>query len=231
MKAGLVSNDSTDSETGYGAVGNGEYRIKQGEDLATIAWQRGHDLNTIWNHADNAEVKEKRENPEILKPGDRIHIPDIEGKQESGGTEQRHSFRRKGAPPKLSMRFLLRDEPRSDQPYRINVPGQEIIQGTLDGDGAMEQVLPFGVDKVTIYVGEPEFEERFELTMGGLDPVTELTGLQSRLLNLGYACPQNGELDEGTQGALNCFQTDHDLEVTGHPDDATRQAILDAHGR
>ncbi len=225
-----MTDNSTGNGNGDGPVGSGDYRIKQGDDLASIAWQRGHDLDTIWNHADNAEVKQKRENPQILIPGDRIHIPDIETKQESGGTEQRHSFRRKGAQPKLSVRFLTRGEPRADQPFRINLNGQNIIQGNLDEDGALEQVLPFGTDKVTVYVGEPEFEDRFEFTMGGLDPVTELTGMQARLLNLGYACPQNGELDEGTQGALSSFQADNDLEVTGQPDDATQQAILDSHG-
>ena len=219
----------TESTTGSGPVGEGGYRVRQGDCLVSIAWRHGHAPDTIWDHPGNRTVKEARE-PTVLMPGDRLHIPEIEPRAESCSTERRHSFRRKGARPKLSVRFIFRGEPRADQPYRVNIPGQEIARGNLDGDGRLEEVLPFAARRVTVIVGESGFEETYAFDVGGLDPVTEVSGLQERLLNLGYPCSQEGELDDGTRAALEQFQRDRGLEATGESDDDTRRALLDAHG-
>jgi hypothetical protein len=219
----------TESTTASGPVGEGRYRVRQGDCLVSIAWQHGHAPDTIWNHPDNQAVKEARE-PTVLLPGDRLHIPEITPRTESCPTEQRHNFRRKGACPKLSVRFTFRGEPRADQPYRINIPGREIARGNLDSDGKLEEVLPFAARRVTVIVGESGFEETYAFNVGGLDPITEIAGLQERLLNLGYPCSQEGELDDSTRAALTQFQRDRELEATGEPDDDTRQALLDAHG-
>lgn len=64
-----------------------------------------------------------------------------------------------------------------------------------------------------------------------LDPVTEISGVQGRLKNLGYAVRSvDGELGPRTREALRAFQQDHGLDVTGEPDEAT-QAKLAEFGR
>jgi hypothetical protein len=224
-----VSERQTTSASDSGPVGEGEYEVRQGDCLVSVAWEHGHDPRTIWDHPDNRAVKDAR-TENMLLPGDRLHIPAIEAGRESCGTEQKHRFRRKGARPKLSVRFLFHGEPRADQPYRIDIPGQPIVEGTLDGDGKLEEILPMSTRTVTVAVGEPGAEEMHRFTVGGLDPIGEVSGVQERLFNLGYPCSQEGELDDSTRGALLSFQQDHDLEATGEPDQDTRQALLDAHG-
>jgi hypothetical protein len=54
--------------------------IKQGECLTTIALARGFVPQTIWDHPDNAELKELRHTHQALLPGDRVVIPDLEEK-------------------------------------------------------------------------------------------------------------------------------------------------------
>ena len=71
--------------------------VKQGESVAGIAKKYGFsNWLTIYNHADNAELKQKRPNPNVLYPGDKVVIPEKTVKEESGATEQRHRFRFKG---------------------------------------------------------------------------------------------------------------------------------------
>nr|WP_255216649.1 peptidoglycan-binding domain-containing protein [Pseudenhygromyxa sp. WMMC2535] len=65
---------------------------------------------------------------------------------------------------------------------------------------------------------------------GHLDPATELSGVQQRLVNLGYTCHDPaGELGESTQEALRAFQRTHDLEVSGELDDDTRARLIELH--
>ena len=80
--------------------------IRAGQCLTSIADARGLFWQTIWNHAGNAELKRLRKDPNILKPGDVVFVPDRQRKQEAGATEQRHRFRLKGVPVKLRLRLM-----------------------------------------------------------------------------------------------------------------------------
>ena len=54
-----------------------QYIIKQGDYLPKIAQENGfYDYLTIWDHGKNAQLKSKRKNPNVLAPGDELHIPD-----------------------------------------------------------------------------------------------------------------------------------------------------------
>ena len=67
--------------------------------------------------------------------------------------------------------------------------------------------------------------------MRALDPVTELTGVQARLRNVGYGeVPIDGALGPATVAALCAFQRDHGLDPTGRPDRETQDALLAQHG-
>jgi N-acetylmuramoyl-L-alanine amidase len=64
-----------------------------------------------------------------------------------------------------------------------------------------------------------------------LDPIDVISGVKQRLRNLCFDCGDHS--DEETpdlQAALSAFQAKHALSVTGTIDDATRAAILEAHG-
>lgn len=95
-----------------------EYQVKSGDCINSIAFNHGFFWETLWNHGQNSELKNKRKDPNVLKEGDVIHIPDLTLKEESGATEQRHRFRLKAVPAKLHLRFLKPKDspPPEDEP-------------------------------------------------------------------------------------------------------------------
>ena len=70
---------------------------------------------------------------------------------------------------------------------------------------------------------------RVELLIGHLDPVDEITGVQGRLVNLGYDCEVSGVMDEPTMKALRLFQEKNGLTVSGQVEDTTRQKLVEIH--
>ncbi|MEZ4444874.1 MAG: contractile injection system protein, VgrG/Pvc8 family [Polyangiaceae bacterium] len=51
------------------------YTVEYGDWLAKIAEEHGTTVAEIWSHPDNAEHRAKRGSPDVLYPGDVIHIP------------------------------------------------------------------------------------------------------------------------------------------------------------
>ena len=66
------------------------YTVKQGDCLSNIAYRYKVRTMRVWNDPANETLRKKRKNPNILFPGDIIHIPDKETREESGATETRH---------------------------------------------------------------------------------------------------------------------------------------------
>ena len=77
------------------------YTVKQGDCISSIAQKHGLFWDKVWNHPKNANLQERRKDPNVLSPGDVVFVPDKDEKEESGATEQRHRFKRKGVPEKL----------------------------------------------------------------------------------------------------------------------------------
>jgi hypothetical protein len=100
-----------------------EYKVKQGDCLASIAEAHGFFWETLWNLPENSELQRRHQEPTILMPGEIVHIPDLTMKQESGDTEQQHSFRRKGTPAMLRLQIMRPAEPEEEEP-----PGQEEVE-------------------------------------------------------------------------------------------------------
>ena len=63
-----------------------------------------------------------------------------------------------------------------------------------------------------------------------MDPISELSGVQKRLQNLGlYQGEAHGDLDEPTGAAISEFQRRHDLDPTGAPDEDTLAQLARVH--
>ncbi len=209
-----------------GPVGDGEYVVKAGDCVASIAWERGHLWETIWDDAQNRALRTARHDPNLLRAGDRVHVPELRRKEEPGATEQRHRFQRRGL-EQLRLVLRLEGEPRADEPYTLEIDGVKQA-GTTDADGRITtRIAPdarCGV--LTLTNGG----ETFDLALGALDPLTEYGGVQARLHNLGYDVEVTGEWNDQSAVALRLFQQRHELRPTGKIDELTRDALRAAYG-
>lgn len=212
-------------------VGQGEYLVGQGDCISSIAKDRGYFWETIWNHPPNSELRTVRKDPNILFPGDRVTLPPRTEKQESGATEMRHRFVRRGEPCGLKIRVMKDDDtPRANQPYTLVVDEIEHT-GTTDHDGYLTIPIRGDAHRGRLTVGTPEDQVQYDLDLGSLDPIEEISGVQSRLENLGYGLGgERGIMGPHTAEALRDFQDSHALTVTGEPDGPTRAKLVEIHG-
>ncbi|HLT37850.1 MAG TPA: peptidoglycan-binding protein [Enhygromyxa sp.] len=210
--------------------------VVPGDCLYRIAQQYGFaDWRTIYDHPDNAEFRELRPNPNLIYPGDEIHIPEPEPKQVSLPTTKQHKIRL--TRPKIMLRIELRDEldePLADKAFMLEF-GASIYEGTTTGEGLLEQKIRAGEERgqLTLWMTDDREGERYcwDVAVGHLDPVEELAGVRQRLNNLGYYCePDGDELDDSLRLALRGFQHATELDLSGEPDDATRAKLVELHG-
>ncbi len=207
-----------------------EYTVRQGDTTTSIAHAHGFFWETIWNHPNNEELRNSRDNPNVLHPEDVIFIPERQEREESGATDQRHRFRRMGLPERLRLRLLDEDdEPRADLAYTLEVE-ENRFTGATDSEGMIEHPIPPDSGSGRLLIGEPQ-EEEYALMLGHLDPIGEISGVQARLMNLNlYIGEVNGETNDETGLAIREFQRRHDLEETGEMNDETRSRLEEVHG-
>lgn len=216
-------------------VGQGDYVVRPGDTMASIAMARGFFWDTLWNADANADLKSTRGNPEVLLPGDRVTIPEREPKTLSAATGQRHRFRRRGVPSRITLCAALSDGTiLAGKPYTLTV-GDSVYEGTTGTDGSVSHwvsaLAPEGIFRV--WPGDPSLPEilTWTLAIGYLEPVATLNGVRARLKNLGYDVGEDqDDAAETTAAALRRFQTDAALPVTGEADDSTRAALVKAFG-
>ena len=209
-------------------VGKGEYVAEPGDCVESVAFAHGFFWETLWNDPQNADVKKARKDPNVLLPGDRLHIPEKRIKEESGSTEQRHRFKLKGVPAQLRLKFCKDGEPRKNVPYTLWIDGRA-IKGSTDGEGMVIQPLMPGAGDVSLRLGDDP--QDYVLKVGHLDPRDSVSGLQFRLRNLGYYSGEDeSDLGPQTKAALRQFQVDNGLDATGEPNQQTLDKLEAAHG-
>ena len=206
------------------------HTVCQGEHLSRIALQYGfRDGKLIWDHAQNAELKKKRVNPNVLHPGDVLFIPEKVQKTETRPTTDLHIFR--VSSPKLMLRLVARDfdnKPIANTACELEVNGTKYPL-TTNGEGRIEQAIPAAAETGVLRV--PSLEMELPVKIGHLDPADEDTGWRQRLINLGYHAKGLDDDDQTKlRHALEEFQCDHGLKVNGKLDDATRAKLKELHG-
>lgn len=202
-----------------------DHRVKSGECLLSIATANGFFPDTLWNHAKNRELKSKREDPNVLRAGDVVHIPDLTRKDESKAVDRRHRFRRKGVPGKFKVQLLDNGEPLAGLPYRLTIDG-DLIEGKTDSDGYVEHDLPAEAQR-----GELKVEREggnidvYTYNYGTVDPVDTEEGALHRLSDLGY------KVDGPFEEVISYFQYENELEETGKLDDETQKKLEEVFGQ
>jgi hypothetical protein len=98
---------------------------------------------------------------------------------------------------------------------------------TTDAAGRIVQRIPFAAEKALLIAGTKELEMR----IGHLDPEAEVSGWYARLSNLGYPVGESDEPDdERLRFAIEEFQCDQGMQVTGVCDAATQAKLKELHG-
>lgn len=170
------------------------HTVKQGECFISIAAKYGYGgkWEDLYNHADNASLKEKRPDPFCLMPGDVISVPDDDGYSESVKIKKgkKHTFVIKRPKALVTLKLVdTQNEPLADAPYELHID-DEIIKGNTDADGLIEEEVSAEAEEAKVlFWPNPDFPERlktYELEMGHLDPVEEISGKQGRLINQGF---------------------------------------------
>ena len=200
--------------------------VAAGDCLLSIAEQYGLFWQTIWDDAQNAELKRRRPDPNVLAPGDEVFVPEKRLKTVNKATDQTHKFVRKGTPAKVRLQLIDFDRrPRKELAYSVDVDGVTTT-GTTEGDGMVEIFVTPGARRAKLTVAGPRGNEEHELDLGHVDPIGEGEGVRQRLENLGFHC----EGEEMMSGTLRAFQKEHEMEETGQADEATRAKLLQVHG-
>ncbi len=240
-------------------VGQGDYVVKPGDCIESIAIKAGLFWETIWTDQRNRELRQVRKDPNILLPGDRVSFDPVRPKHASGTTNSRHRFRRRGIPSLLWLQILdlanyqdandapaigsetaeanpnsetpsaAVDDPPQGIPYNLEVDGKW-FSGETDPEGNIHQAIPPNArsGRLILAPGTP-FEMEYELDLGHLDPLTDLSGVRGRLANLGWSV-EEAEDEENLASALAAFQESCGLEPTGNLDDETRSRLQETHG-
>lgn len=220
----------------HGCVMAGYYTVKQGDHVPGIAWRSGFsDYLLLWNHPNNAELKKKRQNPNVLFPGDSLYIPDrVEG-ESSCPTDKKHPFVLKRKPLKLHL--TLRDQyemPIANAPC-VLIVDSDSRQLTSDGDGKLELEIPPSAGESRLVIQDTEQTPyggiSIPIKIGHLDPVDEISGQQARLSSLGYFMGDvDGNDGPDFQAAVEEFQCEHSLTVDGICGPNTKAKLKEVYG-
>lgn len=201
---------------------------KPGECISSIAEQAGFFWNTLWDHAANADLKELREDPNTLMPGDIVHIPDLREKEEPAETGAFHRFKKRGIPAQIRLQMFDGEEYRDNQDYEFIVDNTQRHSGKTDDEGVLKISISPLAKAGKLIIGEDKKE--YEFDFGRLPPDDTLEGVKARMQNLGFYFGEiDNELDDVTRDALLAFQRRFDLEETGEPDQATRDKLDEMH--
>lgn len=179
-----------------------KHKVVQGECLISIAQKYGvANWRTIYDAPENEEFKKLRKNPNMICPGDIVHIPLLTGTKQPAKLNQKTTYVLKKAKGFLSICLIdKKSNPLSDVPYDVSFfkterdqKGEPLktITGVKTGaDGYVEQPLPkdakFALISYSPYPTRPSLKLKMGLKVGELDdPSTEL-GMRSRLNHFGF---------------------------------------------
>ena len=210
------------------------HTVVQGEYLSLIALRFGfRDQRVIWDHPDNAELKRRRKNPNVLFPGDVVVIPDRAEGRAAAATGRFNAFETGSGDVLVTILF----EDRSARPMGDRAGDLTVGRTTADGrllkrgptpartaaDGrfplvAREALSRDNAASEGAFVMKPAGALRaasFRFLIGDLDPVDTPSGQRARLNNLGYFAGFSDRDEDQLAWAIEEFQCDEKMTERG----------------
>jgi hypothetical protein len=202
-----------------------EHIVRSGDCMLSIAHKYGLLWETLWNA--NFELRRKRNNPNVLFPGDVVEIPERTPAEFLRPTDQKHVFVLHGTEAKFRLILERSNIPLAHRRFILIVDGKSTT-GKTDATGFLEVSISPSAREGKIVLPDDRLE--CALDFGYLDPIEEPLGVQQRLQNLGfYHGALDGRLTGETRTAITDFQSSVCLEATGDLTQATRDKLLLMH--
>ncbi len=208
------------------------YVVRQGDYLEQLAFRYAFDAEEVWNDGKNAELKQKRKDPNQLAPGDVLHFARSEKKPYPLHKGTSNEYRASVPKIKTTLHFSDALQPFANEPYVVEGLAQP-VEGSADAQGTVIIESPIHVREVRIVF--PKRHQSYSIRIGDVDPIEETSGVRARLEHLGYLPSGQDAMSEASSDqrlvtAIKEFQRDHGLEPTGEIDDALRAELVKAHG-
>lgn len=195
-----------------------QHTIAAGETLAGLAAEHGFSRGSqVYDHPDNASLRERRSNPDILAAGDVVVLPDPVPGAAQVRVGARHRFQITRPSQNLRIQPLGCDgQPLDGYRYVLELESTR-FEGVIDG--SITHPIPLHTRRARLVV-EPDDESQpsiiWDLQVGHLEPAETPAGLQARLNNLGFSAGAvDADVGPKTEAALRSFQTAHGLNVDG----------------
>jgi hypothetical protein len=204
------------------------YSVTPGDHISGIAQGFGFDdFNTVWSDPDNTDLSQQRPDPHVLQPGDTVAIPEVTAQPGANKpTTAKHPFQINRSPLNLRLTILgLDGKPLTNA--HVAVAGTSL---TTDGNGLVQAAIDKSATGSTF--DDPQGNE-VDLLVGGLNPSEDTSdaGYKARLYNMGFLWDTSvADTDDEMIVALQDFQAQYSLTVSGQLDDATKAQLLQSYG-
>lgn len=197
------------------------HTVVSGDTLLALASKAGLDTwEDIVNAPENASIKDTLTDPGILKRGISLFIPNKVMKEHPSAIDAKHPFNVKR--PKGWLRIAIRNADGTalaDRKYDLTAAGTT-TSGTIAADGIIEQAVPIATTSGTLKVAMTDTAfAQWQLRIGWMDPISDESGVKSRLANLHF------DFGDQLAAAVMAFQARTGLTPNGTIDDALREKL------
>ena len=190
--------------------------VRPGEYLDQICFRNGIKPEDTWDLPKNAELREQRADPNLLNPGDILHLPEDSRSPLTitAGATNHYSAR----VPETTINIVLQDFDGPVANADILVSGLEPLERKFrtDEQGKI-RIENIPVTTRSLFLKSLDGAIDMDLRIGELNPIHEVSGWTGRLQNLGFS-------------SLLAFQDSQGISPTGEPDKETIAALEEAYG-
>ena len=234
------------------------HTIMPGECVASLAARCGTTVEAIWDDPDNAELRQTRQSPYMLAPGDQIALPEPADQSDGPSVEQAGSHNLQTQTATVRLKLKLLDERWGDDTVRGSYETTESGSRSRSPEPVdPPETEPLGSVAYRLEIGGRTIEGTTDGD-GVLDEAIDARATVAQLtlepgsdhertieIRIGYLDPaeeQSGVMqrlsnlgfrprgDADLPNAIAAFQRSRGLDESGELDDATRERLVQDSG-